>query len=199
MSLTERRRVTIVDYGIGNLGSLKGAFDRVGARTSVGRTRDDFAESDCIVLPGVGSARFAMERLRETGLDDYVSERFAAGDVPIIGICLGMQLMYDWSQEGDTVCLGLIPGKTIAFADGDCHVGWNIVHPVARVDAAKAYYFNHSYHVKSPPDTLLGTTTYGGVVVAAMVRSRRFVGIQFHPEKSQLVGQSLLGDLIGSA
>lgn len=194
------RPVGIVDYGVGNLRSLKGAIENIGRRVVIGGRPDALTGVGALLLPGVGSAAFAMRSLADYGMDEFVRERFESEDVPMIGICLGMQLMYDWSEEGDTRCLGLIPGRTLTFPGHDCHVGWNIVEPVGAGagghGSRRAYYFNHSYRVEAGPETLLGTARYGDTEVAAMVRSRRFTGVQFHPEKSQLVGRTLLADLL---
>lgn len=194
------RTVGIVDYGVGNLRSLKGALETVGWRVAIGKRPEAFENISALLLPGVGSAAFAMQALNDNGMVPFIRERFEREDVPIIGVCLGMQLMYDWSEEGDTTCLGLIPGRTLVFPGHDCHVGWNIVEPVAgnpgAPAASHAYYFNHSFRVETPPETLAGRARYGNVEVSAMVRARRFTGVQFHPEKSQLVGRALLADLL---
>lgn len=192
-----RTKVGIVDYGVGNLGSLRGALRRLGYQAVVARDAETLMDTAALILPGVGSAPYAMRELRASGLDQFIRDRFEAADKPVIGICLGMQILFEHSEEGDTQCLGLIPGIVRAFPDRACHVGWNIARPtpMAGHDSVRAYYFNHSYFVTAEPDNIATEAHYLGDI-PAQVKDGNFTGVQFHPEKSQLSGEALLRDLI---
>lgn len=198
-----RRRVTIVNYGVGNLGSLSGSFSRLGYTVHIANKPGDLDSSDAVILPGVGAMPFAIERLRKTGLDKAVADCVARTDIPVIGICLGMQLMFDHSEEGDCEGLGLLSGRVRRFPDGACHVGWNLcetpVNPNADGSWSRAaMYFNHSYFVDADPLIVKSTANLPGFGdVITMVQSGSFTGIQCHPEKSQVAGAELLRHLIG--
>ena len=162
-------RVAICDYGAGNIRSVAVAFRRLGAELV-----DDPAGADLTVLPGVGSAASAMTGLRERGLDEVLRARFAAGR-PILGICLGLQLALEETEEdGGVRGLGLLPGRAVRLRDGRVpRIGWAPVEP-----EGEAFYFAHSYAAETPAATAYSE----GVVAAATAGS--FVGVQFHPEKS---------------
>lgn len=167
--------VAICDYGAGNVRSVELAFRRLGATTG-----GDVLEADLAVLPGVGSAAAAMRGLRERGLDEALRERFAAGR-PILGICLGLQLALEESEEdGGVACLGLLPGRSARLREGRVpRMGWAPV-------GDEAFYFAHSYGA----DTPAATAWSEGVVAEAAAGS--FVGVQFHPEKSGAAGARYL-------
>jgi len=192
----ESKHVVLMDYGVGNLGSVAGALRRLGYRTSVASDPAGFAQADAVVLPGVGAMPAAMRTLRSTGLDALVGRLVRENRIPVIGICLGLQLMFQHSDEGDIDCLGLLPGQVRRFPDGGCHVGWSLSSlplSVALGAARAAFYFNHSYYVETKTDLILGhTEVEGHGPIATVVRAGCFTGMQFHPEKSQAAGAALL-------
>ena len=194
-------RLAILDYGMGNRRSVEKAFEHVGARPLVTRDHDAVRAADGVVVPGVGAFPRAMRNLRELGLDELVRERAAAG-VPVLGICLGMQLLYERSVEVEPAeGLGLLRGHVRPLdARGRRvpHIGWNVVRfeRESALDAglprAVAFYHVHSYVVE-PADRgdVLGTAEYGERFPSAVARGRVF-GVQFHPEKSSQPGLRLL-------
>lgn len=190
----------ICDYGIGNIASLRGALERTGLRTRVSSDPAALASADLLVLPGVGAMPFAMATLRRTGLDRFIGETFEARAKPILGICLGMQLLFEHSEEGDAPGLGLLPGQVRRFGGGTCHVGWAIAQPTRPDWPEAAYYFNHSYFVSCAGDITAARIDVEGVGQApAIVRAARFTGVQFHPEKSQVAGRTLFQRLAEEA
>ena len=195
-----RRSVAIVDYGVGNFSSVMSTIRRIGHRCRVSGDRDLLAASDVLILPGVGAFPTAMEHLTRTGLDAFVKERAAAGQ-PLIGLCLGMQLMVDESVEHrKTSGLGLIPGRVVPFAQAPWHIGWNTIENVSRdplmeTSDGRAVYFNHSYVLDTPAEFHLCTTRLTAPF-ASGIRRGNVVGLQFHPEKSQEAGREILSSLI---
>jgi glutamine amidotransferase len=173
-------KVAICEYGAGNVRSVALAFSRLGAELVT-----DVAGADLAVLPGVGAARAAMAGLRERGHDIALRERVAAGR-PVLGICLGLQLALDETEEdGGVAGLGLVPGRAVRLSDGRVpRMGW------APVDDGPAFYFAHSYAAVTPAATAWSE----GVV--AEVRSGSFVGCQFHPEKSGAAGARYLEEVV---
>jgi imidazole glycerol phosphate synthase glutamine amidotransferase subunit len=169
-------KVAICGYGAGNVRSVEIAFRRLGAQLTT-----DVADADLAVLPGVGSARAAMDGLRERGHHLALRERFEQGK-PIFGICLGLQLALDWTEEdGGVEGLGLVPGRATRLQEGRVpRMGW------AEVDERGAFYFAHSYAAETPHATAWSE----GIVAEARFGS--FVGCQFHPEKSGVLGASYL-------
>jgi imidazole glycerol phosphate synthase glutamine amidotransferase subunit len=169
--------VAVCDYGAGNVRSVAVAFRRLGAELV-----DDPRSADLAVLPGVGSAASAMAGLRERGLDDVLRRRFEAGQ-PILGICLGLQLALEQSEEdGGVPGLGFLPGRARRLRGGRVpRIGWAVVEP-----EGDAFYFAHSYRAETPA----ATATSEGIVAAAAAGS--FVGVQFHPEKSGAAGARFL-------
>lgn len=182
-------RVTVLRYGAGNVRSVELALARAGCEID-SSADTDLAGADLVVLPGVGSARSAMAGLRARGLDVTLRDRVAAGR-PVLGICLGLQLALDWTDEdGGVPGLGLAPGRAVRLTDGRVpRMGW------AALDATPegpAYYFAHSYAADSP------ATTAWSEGVAAEVLAGSFVGCQFHPEKSGAAGARYLADLLAT-
>ena len=182
-------RVAVCDYGAGNVRSVLAAFGRLGARAAVTDDPDDVAGADLAVLPGVGSAATAMARLRERGLDDALRSRVAGGG-PTLGICLGLQLALDESEEdGGVPGLGLLPGRAVRLREGRVpRIGWAPVDP-----GGAAYWFAHSYAA----DTPAATASSEGVVAEA--RRGAFVGVQFHPERSGAAGHRYLAGCLSRA
>jgi glutamine amidotransferase len=179
--------VTLIDYGAGNLRSLRAAFERIGAPVRVTGDPGDVAAAKRLVLPGVGAAGPAMRALRERELDTAIRGSRA----PLLGVCLGMQLLFERSDEGGVECLGLLPGsvRPIDWARRVPHMGWNDV--IGDGEPAVCY-FAHSYAVACDDDVVAGRTPIDGTDVPTVVRSGRLEGVQFHPEKSAGDGRRML-------
>ena len=199
MSLT-----AIIDYGVGNLFSLCSSLQSIGAEAVVTPDADVIRRADRIILPGVGAFADAAAKLRATGLDQVLIQEAAKGK-PIMGICLGMQMLFDVSYEyGEHRGLGLIPGRVIPMAgyipEGlkIPHIGWNPLllkgegHPLLRyVKEGDCVYFVHSYFASDCAESVIATAEYGRELTAAVARGN-IMGCQFHPEKSGPVGLSIL-------
>lgn len=196
--------IGIIDYGVGNLFSLKSSFDAIGAETFVSGDPRELDKADKLILPGVGAFEDAAAKLRQTGLDSYVRTRAAQG-TPLMGICLGMQLLFERSFEyGEHEGLGLLKGQVVGMAGklpGDLkipHMGWNSLH-LHRADSrlfantkeGEYVYFVHSFFAEGCEDSLAASTEYGIELTAAVEKGNIF-GCQFHPEKSGSVGLSIL-------
>ena len=194
--------VSLISYGLGNLGSVTNMLKRVGAESRLVSSPEEILASDRLLLPGIGAFDTGMRLLDEVpGRVDAIKE-FAATGKPVFGICLGMQLLLDGSEEGELPGLGLIHGTSARFADAPGlrvpHMGWNVVTPtqddplVADLEPDSRFYFVHSYKVvPAEQDDVLGTTAYGDVF-ASMVHSGNIRGAQFHPEKSHAFGMRVL-------
>lgn len=194
--------IAIADYGMGNRRSVEKAIERVGGRPEITCEHDAIRAADGVVVPGVGAFRAAMEALRAVGLDEVLRERAEVG-VPLLGLCLGMQVLLCSSSEfGETEGLGLVPGRVAPLPAAGLrlpHIGWTTVswrveHPLrADLPATGAFYHVHSYApVGVPEEFVLGTAEYGGTFVTAIARGN-VAGVQFHPEKSSTLGLALLG------
>ena len=195
--------VAIVDYGVGNLFSLEQSFAAIGAEVIVTKDAAVLRSADQIILPGVGAFGDAAEKLRKTGLDAVLKELSAAGK-PLMGICLGMQMLFEKSYEyGEHEGLGLIPGKVVPIADvipaglKIPHIGWNGLHfkqdcPIfRRVNEGDCVYFVHSFYAADCDDSAVATAEYGAELTAAVAKGNVY-GCQFHPEKSGKVGLAIL-------
>ncbi len=196
--------IAVVDYGMGNLRSVSKALERVGADTEVTADARTIERADAVVLPGVGAFARCMENLSQSGLEGPVRE--AAATKPFLGICVGMQILFEESEEfGRVAGLGILPGRVRRFdgAGGTLkvpHMGWNTIEKrgepplLAAVEEGARVYFVHSYYVEAgDPEIVAATTTYGSVVCSAAWRKNLFA-VQFHPEKSQAVGLAILAD-----
>jgi imidazole glycerol phosphate synthase glutamine amidotransferase subunit len=201
-----RPRIAVVDYGAGNLVSIEQALTSVGARVTVAIDADGLQDADAIVVPGVGAAGPAMDRLADRGLVGPIRD-WIAGDRFYLGICLGLQLLFDGSDEDGAITLGVLPGRTSRLEDAPTlpHIGWNQVvrtreHPLFDGIAGGAdLYFVHSYAgVPAPPaeDVVLARTEHGRPFVSAVARGR-LLGVQFHPERSGTDGLRLLANFVG--
>ncbi len=193
--------LAILDYGMGNLRSAEKAFEHVGARATITRQHDEVRAADGVVLPGVGAFPKAMEAVRDLGLDALLRERHDAG-TPILGICLGMQLLYEESTElGGAAGIGLLPGRIEPLDAPGLkvpHIGWNPVAWRRRSDLSEglpepcAFYHVHSFANRGVGgDEVVGVASYGGDFVS-VVAADRIYGTQFHPEKSGPDGLRLL-------
>ena len=193
-------QVAIIDYGVGNLRSVEKAFAATGCEAVVSDSHDVLRSAERLVLPGVGAFASCMKALRERGFDSLVRERAAAG-TPLLGICVGMQMLFEVSVEfGTTEGLGLLAGRVRKFETDLVvpQVGWNRIHQrqshplFADVSDSSFCYFVHSYYCEpGNADLSVGETEYG-VKYAAVVAQRNVCGVQFHPEKSQDVGLRML-------
>lgn len=201
--------IAILDYRAGNLTSVERALRFLGFPCEITASADRIRVADRIIFPGVGAAGKSMQDLRELGLDQLLHERLEAG-VPVLGICVGLQVLLDYSEENSTQCLGILPGKVRLFPDelrdekGDLlkipHMGWNEVtftreHPVFRnVAPGSEFYFVHSYYPDpGDPACVVGQSRYGKTFCSAVARGN-LVAVQFHPEKSGPPGLQLLRD-----
>ena len=195
--------VAIVDYGVGNLFSLESSFSAIGAEVTVTADPAVLERADHILLPGVGAFEDAARKLRQAGLDQALI-RLARQGKPLMGICLGMQLLFDKSFEyGEHAGLGLIPGEVVPMAGvipahyKIPHIGWNALHikrehPLFKyVQPGQCVYFVHSYYAARCEGAVLATAEYGPELTAA-VAHKNVYGCQFHPEKSGPVGLSIL-------
>lgn len=192
--------IAIVDYGMGNQASVVHTLRSLGYRVWLAASPEALEDAELLVLPGVGAFPAAMQALKDRGLVDYLRVQPLQGR-PILGICLGMQLLAEASHEhGHTAGLGLIPGEFQAFPEGCWHIGWNTIaclgddELVARANG-QAFYFNHSFQYQGPSQFQLACAGEPRPC-AAIIRSGKVVGMQFHPEKSQAPGRMLLRDLI---
>jgi glutamine amidotransferase len=193
-------QVAIIDYGVGNLRSVEKAFVATGVDAIVTGDERELRAADRLVLPGVGAFAACMSALCQRGFDRLVSEKAAAG-TPLLGVCVGMQMLFEESEEfGRTAGLGLLRGRVRRFSDQLLvpQVGWNQIkqqsaHPLFRDVSDEAFfYFVHSYYCEpAQTEIAIGETEYG-VNYASVVARDNLAGVQFHPEKSQAVGLKLL-------
>jgi len=195
--------LAIVDYGVGNLFSLQHSFKAIGADAIVSSDANVIRSADRILLPGVGAFQDAAAKLRETGLDEVVISEAKKGK-PLMGICLGMQMLFDKSYEyGEHAGLGLIPGCVSPIAGRIPedykipHIGWNALKftkdsPLFKyIEAGDHVYFVHSYHAEQCEDAVIAVSEYGYDLTAAVAKDNVF-GCQFHPEKSGKTGLNIL-------
>ena len=198
-------RVAVVDHGAGNLVSIGQALVTVGADVWLAATPSELERADMVVLPGVGAAAPAMARLTERELVGPV-RRWIADDRPFLGICLGLQLLFDGSDEDGATTLRIVPGRTTVLEEAPTlpHIGWNQVvrrrdHPLFEGIADGAdFYFVHSFAGRPAPaasDWILAETTHGRSFISAVARGRR-LGVQFHPERSGADGLTLLANAV---
>jgi glutamine amidotransferase len=193
-------RVALIDAGGANLGSVRYALERLGIEPDIVVDADGLDRADRIILPGVGAAAPAMAALRAHGLD----QALRAATVPVLGICLGMQLLYEASDEGDTACLGVLRGRVRALPQAPGirvpHMGWNALIDVAAmpllegIGAGASVYFVHGYAAPVTGDTVAAARH--GDRFCAVARRGLYCGVQFHPERSAATGARLLENFI---
>ena len=196
--------IGIIDYGVGNLFSLKSSFEAIGEEVFVSGDKEELSKAQGLILPGVGAFEDAIAKLRENGLDEFVKEQAANGK-PLMGICLGMQLLFEKSFEyGEHEGLSLLRGQVVPMLHSIPeelkipHIGWNALHitnddcPLFKeLKKDDCVYFVHSYYAQGCEDSLAATTEYGKELTAAVYKDNVY-GCQFHPEKSGEVGMKIL-------
>ncbi len=196
--------ITIIHYGMGNLGSIVNMFKRIGVATEVTNSLPSIQRAEKLILPGVGAFDAAMQRIHAIdGLKETLDEKVLVKKTPILGICLGMQLFTQSSEEGAEKGLGWINAKTVRFPQGIGlkipHMGWNVVrftksYPLnlGMLDEEQRFYFVHSYYVRCENrEDILGETSYG-INFTSVIQHENIIGAQFHPEKSHRFGMRLL-------
>ncbi|MEA3349140.1 MAG: imidazole glycerol phosphate synthase subunit HisH [Chloroflexota bacterium] len=197
--------IALIDHGVGNLRSVEKALAAVGADVQLTASPKTILAAEKVVLPGVGAFADAMNGLHTCGLTETVKTIAALG-TPLLGICVGMQMLFDFSEEhGEHAGLGLLPGRVLKFETADLKIpqtGWNQIHPAREnpllqgLPAGSYAYFNHSYYCAPQNNAdVLATTDYS-LRYASVVQRGRLYGVQFHPEKSQQVGLTILRNFV---
>lgn len=195
--------IGIIDYGVGNLFSLRSSFEAIGEDVFVSGNIEELKKAKGLILPGVGAFGDAIDKLRVTGLDEFVT-KWADSSKPLMGICLGMQLLFERSFEyGEHTGLGLLKGDVVPMEGAlPCelkipHIGWNMLHITREnplfenIKESDCVYFVHSFYAVGCEESLIATTEYGEHLTAAVAKNNVF-GCQFHPEKSGAVGMEIL-------
>lgn len=202
MSVASEKTILIANYGMGNLGSITNMLKKVGGCAEISADPARIAAADKLVLPGVGAFDHGMHGLQASGLREPLEEAVLRRGAPVLGVCLGMQLMLEASEEGQLSGLGWIAGRTARFPGGIGyprvpHMGWNGVRPVRdnpllpSAEGAQRFYFVHSYKVEcADPADVLAVTEYGQEFCSAFARGNIY-GVQFHPEKSHAYGMAM--------
>lgn len=200
--------ISVVNYGVANIGSMLNMLKKIGVAAHPVSTAAEVEKSTKIILPGVGAFDNGMKALNERGLAEAIRNRVAGGTVPLLGVCLGMQMLGEGSEEGTLPGLNLIAGRCVRFRSDDTapiripHMGWNelMIHRQApiieRLDGAR-FYFVHSYHLVCRDDADRVASVRYGVEFTAVVERGNVAGVQFHPEKSHRFGMALLKNFAG--
>jgi glutamine amidotransferase len=194
-------KIGVIDYGVGNVNSLNKSFKSIGFRSVKSDNAEVLEQSDVIVLPGVGSFAYAMDKLKKSKLDKFIV-RESKKNKPIIGICLGMQLLTNSSEEnGNHKGLGIIPGKIKQLKNSDFHIGWNNIEVSKELSFINKFnnhefFFNHGFAYEGNDANILSKTSYGESSFASAIMKKNTVGFQFHPEKSQKAGLQILKSTI---
>ena len=191
-------KVAIIKYNAGNTASVTNALSRLGVQATITDDADALRAADKVIFPGVGEASTAMRYIRERGLDQVITSLTQ----PVLGICLGMQLMCESTEENDAQCLGILPYRVSRFESGSLkvpHTGWNQIGRLNSrlfdgVDDGTRVYFVHGYYVEEG-DVTTATTEYGTTFSAA-AEARNFYAVQFHPEKSSQAGERILQNFL---
>lgn len=201
--------VVVIDYGAGNLKSVLNKFKKLGIAAKASEDPEDILKADRLVIPGVGHFGNGMQKLRERNLIEPLNQKVLHEKVPVLGICLGMQLFTDYSEEGDVTGLGWIKGKTVRFRTDEFeqvlkvpHMGWNSLSTRAEsplfenIPADKQFYFVHSYHVECEDRSQVLARSRYGYEFDCAVANENIIGTQFHPEKSHDYGQELIRNFV---
>lgn len=200
--------IGIIDYNAGNITSVQRSLTHLGIDFILSKSPADLDKCDKLIFPGVGDATFAMKQLKETGFDSFIKEKTAA-NLPLLGICLGSQIIFEFSEEGNSSCLGLIPGKIRHFYSIDPalqnkelkvpHMGWNNLEftngecPILKDIPQRAdFYFVHSYVICPEDKSVIKACADYGIKVPAVIQKGNIFACQFHPEKSGAVGLQIL-------
>jgi glutamine amidotransferase len=201
--------IVIIDYGLGNLGSIKNMFKKIGAEAVISAGRSDIDKADKLIMPGVGNFDQGMRNLQALGLPPVLENKVIQKKAPILGICLGMQLFARKSEEGESRGLEWIDAEAVRFRfENDekhlkiPHMGWNLVKICQRNPLFEGmypeprFYFVHSYHIVCKNESDILTKTFYGYEFASAVRKDNIYGVQFHPEKSHKFGMKLLRNFV---
>lgn len=197
--------ITIIDYGLGNIRAFANVYERLNIKTKIAHCAEDIKGATKIILPGVGSFDYAMSQLNASGMRDELEKQVLENKVPIVGICVGMQMLANSSEEGILPGLGWIDGEVKLFDTEKIpyktrlpHMGWNNINPLNGhnllngLDAQSRFYFLHSYYFVCHNEKEIISTTDYGITYASAVNRENIFGIQFHPEKSHSNGIQLL-------
>jgi len=198
--------IGIVDYGIGNISAFKNAFERINCETKIIKKKDDFNSCTHLILPGVGSFDYAMNLISQSGFVQELYKNVMIQRKPLLSVCVGMQMLFDTSEEGTLKGLGWIKGEVKKF-DLDLnlilpHMGWNSINLKAckeefsKNSNQKEFYFLHSYHCIPEDKDLIVSTSFYGLDFCACIKKENIIGCQFHPEKSHSAGLEIFSDFI---
>ena len=196
----------VVDYGVGNIQALLNLFNRLGIETKRACKGKDFDNATHLILPGVGHFDHAIKKFNESGVKEPLQDLVLGSKIPLLGVCVGMQMLADGSDEGNLPGLGWIPGRVKEFAKNSessklslPHMGWNVLHPkknnllFSGLDSNfLQFYFLHSYYFDTKEKEDILATTHYGIDFASVVSRQNIYGVQFHPEKSHKWGEQLL-------
>jgi len=200
-------KIVIIDYGVGNLRSVQKIFERLNGKPLISSDKNDIALAEKLILPGVGDFKNGITNIYNLDLIGILHKKVLEEKIPILGICLGMQLFSRFSEEGNSIGLGWIDADTVRFRLSDVHhkiphVGWNSINirkesPILNgLPADSSFYFVHGYHIRcNCKDDILLTTEYGYEFVSAIQKDNIF-GTQFHPEKSHSAGETVLRNFL---
>lgn len=195
--------ITIIDYGVGNIGSVANTLSRIGQQYQISANSKVIESAEALLLPGVGSAGVAMQNIKRLGLEKPIRSSIQEGK-PFLGICLGMQMLFEYSEEADTICLGILKGSVKKFrkAQKVPQIGWNQVIPLRTNSAALrlfsgiprncSFYFVNSYYPIPEDSSVVAATTEYGEKFASIIATKNIIATQFHPEKSSRKGLQLL-------
>jgi imidazole glycerol-phosphate synthase subunit HisH len=201
---SNRDQIVIIDYGMGNLFSIEKAFNRIRVEPKITNSRTDILAAQKIILPGVGNFKRAMSNLHQLGLIDVLEEKVIVEKIPILGICLGMQLFTKYSEEGQVPGLGWLNASTLIFpatAYKVPHIGWNTIKHnnsilYAGIPIDSEFYFVHSYFVDCANQNNVMSTSEYGIEFHSSIQGNNIFGVQFHPEKSHSIGLRILNNFM---